>query len=446
MRRPERLGRSITLPLVGLVLSVVASCSGNAPTTEYGASTEDAGAGAAPTGATQGALATPSADTSRSIVQRGPRVQVSHAESSLPLRSLPDAKWAGEEDDEEHHVHRIPWPHKPEALAMTSKDPVLQSEVPIRNMPAAIRNFIGQGRTNSPTTITGTPPDTNGVVGPNHYVQTVNGGIEVWSKTGTVVAASKLVNSLWTGYVGTNAGNRCATDNDGDPVVVYDQLADRWFVTQFSINNFFGGAAPEFQCVAVSKTGDPTGAYWLYDFSYPALNDYGKFGIWPDAYYATFNMFNPSTQAFLGADICAYDRVKMLAGLPAAQQCFQQNNTVGGALPVSLDGPIAPPVGEPGFFSQFDYNTAPPLNTLDFWKFHVDWATPASSTLTGPTAVTVAAFTPTCAAVASGNCIPALPANAKLAQPGYYMMFVLDSQNVPSVATWVHLGPMRYGG
>ena len=134
--------------------------------------------------------------------------------------------------------------------------------------------------------------------------------------------------TLWTGYVGTNAGNACATQNDGDPVVLYDQLADRWFVTQFSLPNFDNNTGPSFQCVAVSKTGDPTGAYNLYDFQYSAvINDYGKFGVWPDAYYASFNNF--SATGSQGANVCAYDRAKMLAGMPATQQCVAKSALFG---------------------------------------------------------------------------------------------------------------------
>lgn len=252
-------------------------------------------------------------------------------------------------------------------------------------MPAASSSFPGQGHTVSPTTVTGTPPDMTIAVGPNHVVQTVNGGVMVWNKAGTVLQASRLLGSLWTGYGGTNAGNGCGTRNDGNPKVLYDALADRWFITQWSIPNSTTNAGPSFECVAVSKTGDPTGAYNLYDFAYQAaFNDAGQFAVWPDAYYASFNLF--STTSFLGALVCAYDRVKMLAGLPATQHCFQQSNTTFGLVPASLDGPVAPPAGEPGFFLGLG------TNALELWTFHIDWNTPANTTLTGPTTVAVASF------------------------------------------------------
>jgi hypothetical protein len=150
---------------------------------------------------------------------------------------------------------------------------------------------------------------------------------------------------------------------------MYDQLADRWVVTQFSLPKMNTAGGPSFQCVAVSKTPDPTGAYWLYDFKYNfSLNDYGKFGVWHDGYYATFNLFDRAgtSYSFKGTDFCVYDRAKMIAGQTATQQCFLQPLpanyvdcptdgspppvepfVIAGALPVSLDGNIrrrsAPP-------------------------------------------------------------------------------------------------------
>ena len=154
--------------------------------------------------------------------------------------------------------------------------------------------------------------------------------------------------------------------------------------------------------MAVSKTSDPTGAYWLYDYQYAGINDDGKFGIWPDAYYASFNIYvGPNGGGgLLGADLCAYDRVSMLQGLPATQQCFQQSSGVFGVLPSSLDGKVKPPSGEPAFFMSFG------SNVLNLWKFHVDWTTPANSTLSNPTILPVASFSPACVSTGSYFCVP----------------------------------------
>ncbi len=349
-------------------------------------------------------------DDSLSEVHRNPEVAVSHAESSPPLFLLPERPHTGPLVD--HEVK----PNPTLVRGPLRADPVLQDSAPQVFGPTALLDFFGQGNTVSPSTITGTPPDTNGAVGPNHFVQTVNGGLAIWNKAGTKVWGSSLLNVLWNGYVGTNAGNLCATNNDGDPVVVYDQLADRWLITQFSVPNNTG---PDYQCVAVSKTADPTGAYWLYDFKYAAFNDYGKFGVWPDAYYASFNNFGNS---FIGSDFCAYDRAKMLQGLTATQQCFQKGNTIFGVLPVSLDGKVPPPAGEPGFFMNFG------SNSLKLWKLQVDWTTPANSKLTGPTSIPVAAFSAACG---GGTCIPQ-PGGNNLDSLADRLMFRLSYRNFGS--------------
>src|SRR6266542_1744939 len=239
-------------------------------------------------------------DDSHAIVQQSPRVELAAAFVSPPFRDIPTSVPSAA--PVMHAPRRNPFPF---ARAAKS-DPVVQALVPpLAPLLPTVQNFLGQGATlggcifprpdmGEPPgcTSTGDPPDTNGVVGRNHYVQLVNGGIAVWSKSGDLLMGPKLLNTLWAGYVGTNSGNACAIDNDGDPVVLYDSLADRWFVTQFSLPNFESNTGPSFQCVAVSQTGDPTGAYNLYDFQYSAfINDYGKFGVWGDAYYASFNNF-----------------------------------------------------------------------------------------------------------------------------------------------------------
>src|SRR2546425_917640 len=129
------------------------------------------------------------------------------------------------------------------------------------------------------------------------------------------------------------------------------------------------------QCVAVSRTSDATGAYYLYAFPYTQFNDYPKMGVWPDGYYVTFNMF---TNVFQGAKVCAYDRAKMLAGQAATQQCFQLSSSYGSLLPADLDGTTAPPAGAP------NYLVNRLSGALGYWKFKVDWANAANSTLSGP--------------------------------------------------------------
>src|SRR5258705_219115 len=129
-----------------------------------------------------------------------------------------------------------------------------------------------------------------------------------------------------------------------DPVVLYDPMADRWVISQFSVTT-----TPFLQCVAVSTTPDPTGSYARYSFQYANFPDYPKMGVWPDAYYQTFNLFNAAGTAFLGTQICAYDRTKMLTGSAATQQCFTTSTAFGGLLPADLDGARLPPAGSPNY-------------------------------------------------------------------------------------------------
>src|SRR5205823_2032814 len=231
--------------------------------------------------------------------------------------------------------------------------------------------------------------DPNGAAGPNHYVQIVNSDFAIFNKAGTPVYGPVPTNTLWSGF-----GGGCQTNNDGDATVAYDRLANRWIISHFSVST-----TPFLQCVAVSSTGDPTGSYNRYAFQYANFPDYPKLGVWPDGYYTTFNMFNAAGTQFLGPEICAYDRAKMLVGQAATQQCFTQSTAYGGVLPADLDGSTPPPAGSPNYLVGLGTTSS----TLAFWKFHVDWATPANTTLTGPTAISVASFAQACS---GGTCIP----------------------------------------
>jgi hypothetical protein len=149
------------------------------------------------------------------------------------------------------------------------------------------------------------PPDTTGDLGPNHYVQWVNLRYSVYTLSrdasnnivgfNLVPGFPKNGNTIFQGF-----GGRCQTDNDGDPIVQYDQFADRWILTQFAVS-----ATPYTQCVAVSTSGDPTGTYFRYSYSFSTdFNDFPKMGVWSDGYYITYNMFKRG-RTFSGANVCA---------------------------------------------------------------------------------------------------------------------------------------------
>ena len=195
------------------------------------------------------------------------------------------------------------------------------------------------------------PPDTNGAVGPNHYVQTVNACFRVWDKAGNPITNT-------TSFVALFSALGCGSSINGDPITLYDQLADRWIISEFcTVAN-----PNDHQLVAVSKTNDPSGAYYLYDFPMPnnKFNDYPHLSVWSDAYYMTDNQFNQALNTFLQAGVFAFDRGKMLAGDPTASFVYfdtavlfppNTGNTgsdgIGGLLPASVDGYTPPPTGAP---------------------------------------------------------------------------------------------------
>ncbi len=237
------------------------------------------------------------------------------------------------------------------------------------------------------------PPDNDGAPGTTQYVQYINGGYIVFDKSGNTVLGPLSGNAFWTGF-----GGSCENDNSGDPVVRFDAAAQRWVVAQFAVD-----ASPFFECVAVSQTSDATGSYNRYAFQFADFPDYPKLGVWPDAYYLTFNNFNAQGTAFVGANVCAADRTKMLAGSAATIQCFQQNNQQFGMLPSDVDGATPPPAGTPNLVVEL---SADGSANLSMFKFHVDFTTPANSTFTGPTQIPVAAFTPLCPVQSRGACVP----------------------------------------
>jgi hypothetical protein len=249
------------------------------------------------------------------------------------------------------------------------------------------------------------PPDTNGDVGMNHYFQTVNTAFQIWDKAGNSLYGPVPNNTLWDGF-----GGACENTNDGDPVVLYDHLADRWFFSQFA-NVFTSG--PYFQCIAVSATSDPLGAWHRYSFKFPKedgeflFNDYGKFGVWPDAYLMTANLFLGA--GWGGTAVLALDREEMLVGSPATILYWNLGPTDwGGMLPADLDGP-PPPEGTPGYFvevqdSAWDPGQIP-QDRIQVWALDADWHTPGNSTLTRIANLAVKKFNGVLCGF-SRNCVP----------------------------------------
>jgi hypothetical protein len=234
-----------------------------------------------------------------------------------------------------------------------------------------------------PSNISGvSPPDPNGEVGPNHYVVMTNLSFQIFSKTGTSLFGPAANNTLWAGF-----GGPCQVENSGDPVVLYDQLADRWLLSQFT------SAGPNFyNCVALSQTSDPTGTYYRWAFTTGTnFPDYPKYGMGPSAYYISTREFQGVNGPFQGVGAYATNRAQMLAGNPNPQVISflappSPAYTVGdGLLPADLDGTTLPPAGNPEYYAGTMDNNGPygaPQDAITLWKFHVDFATPANSSFT----------------------------------------------------------------
>ncbi len=319
------------------------------------------------------------------------------------------------------------------------------------------------------------PPDTVGDVGPNHYVQCVNLACQVFNKNGTLAGPVFTLRALFAGSGGVGD---CSTLNDGDPIVNYDPLADRWMLSQFAVGNR-AGAGLAHQCIVVSQTADPTGAYFAYDFPVPEpyFNDYPKLGVWPDSYVMTAPLFEGPV---FGQGVFAFNRAKMLAGDPTAEAIFLDLTTshpgLGRILPSDVDG-IAPPAGAPNVLAGIAANElGDPQDGIRLLELKPNFSNPPATTLTElgfpGGSLAVAAFDPTFTQVA-GNCGFAFSARDDLEQPapancgmrldalsdrplhrlgyrnfGSYESYVfthtVDVNATPASATSGHLAGIRY--
>jgi hypothetical protein len=304
------------------------------------------------------------------------------------LRTLPYIPPSTEK--EERRLTRYP-PSQIQSHGKT--DPmraVRQSTQAAAAMPTPIATFAGMNSTQSGCSCL--PPDTDGDVGPNHYIQAVNSSIKIFDKTGTALNGTNgtTYNSFFSMLgAATPCGNN---QNDGDGIVFYDHLADRWVVSDFAFPAFPGVSF--YQCIGVSKTSDPVaGGWWLYalqvDPANPTyLGDYPKFGLWPDAYYLTVNLFSNNT-TFNGVRVYALPRSAMINGTgapnPGAVAFNVSPANLGdqySLLPATFRTGSPPPAGQPEWF--MDINSSAVAGTVETQvfvrRFHVDFATPANST------------------------------------------------------------------
>jgi hypothetical protein len=337
---------------------------------------------------------------------------------SPPLRSLKPIVTLSEEKGDDDPG--LPGPvndtrHDPDPVVQSSMGHGVFNSINVTAIPAAGASFDGLfNPAPSPFNTGPVPPDPNGDIGPNHYVQMVNTQFQIFTRAGASVFGPANINTLFTGF-----GGPCQTENAGDPVVLYDQLADRWLLSQFT------SAGPTyFNCVAISTTGDPTGTYYRYAIatggSSANFTDYPKYGIWPDAYYISTREFFQNT-TFSGNGAYALERAEMIKGNPSARVVSvilppggaNDYRNGDGWLPSDLDGYKLPPAGSPNYFVGSMDNGGPygaPADALNLFEFHVDWTTPLLSTFTFTSQLNTAAFDSIfpCAggSTPSRNCIP----------------------------------------
>jgi hypothetical protein len=296
-------------------------------------------------------------------------------------------------------------------------DPIVQTA----SSPAtaqALGEWEGLGSGYPGFSITAVPPDPNMAVGPNYIVQWVNNAFVVFNKQGQQVLAPVADSTFWASASCNQLGGF------SDPIVQYDRVADRWFVSEVGLPLAPGVFGQYAQCFAVSKTSDPTGAYYMWGYGFGSnLNDYPKVSVWPDGYYVTWNIFS-NGQSFLGPEACAFNRNAMLGGVAAPPYvCFTLSNQYGSLLTSDLDGSMPPPTGSPNFVMNID----PTSGALYLWKFHVDYATPANSTFTGTSLAGVAPFTAPCPS--TQDCIPQPATSQMLDAIGDRLMYRLAYRN-----------------
>src|ERR1051326_956071 len=176
---------------------------------------------------------------------------------------------------------------------VTGLDTAVQSgPIPASTSASPGLNFLGLGVGFPGFTPNAAPPDPNGAVGATQFVEWVNESFAVFDKSsGALLKGPVDGNQL---FQALGPSHPCAVNNDGDPIAQYDKANGRWILTQFSITN--GGSEGFWQCVAVSKTNDATGAFNVYAFQQPNFNDYPKLGVWNTGYFVPFNIFTNTFQ------------------------------------------------------------------------------------------------------------------------------------------------------
>ncbi len=252
-------------------------------------------------------------------------------------------------------------------------DPVRQTQMGDAVSDTTMQNFDGVGASGS------YPPDSDGDVSHDYYMQVVNARFAIYNKAGTKLMGPTLSSVIFNGLPNNS--------NDGDAVVLYDENADKWLFSQFSLPNYPNG--PFYQNVAISQTNDPRGTWYRYQFQFADMPDYPKLSVWGDGYYMTDHRFSSGSGTFLTPGAVAMDRSKMIVGDPtAAMITFNLPSSSWGPLPADCDSDF-PPAGTP---CPFAYLTSTATSNVRIYNFHADWVTPSNSTFAQAYNITLSPF------------------------------------------------------
>jgi len=209
------------------------------------------------------------------------------------------------------------------------------------------------------------PPDPTGAAGIDYFVQSVDSTYRIYEKEdGSSASGVYFLNSLWD------------DPGDGDPIVMYDRYAERWFISQF----YGAGGAPYGVQIAISTTTDPLGEYYLYQFDYTLFPDYPKYSVWSNAYFMSANVGS--------ADCSAFERDKMLVGDPTAGVIKMNFPTMplifNSIAPAYAEGAAEPDADEPCYFFAVQDNGLSGISTdhIKVMKAEVDWDNPETSSVT----------------------------------------------------------------
>ncbi|MEZ5082641.1 MAG: hypothetical protein R2750_04230 [Bacteroidales bacterium] len=220
-----------------------------------------------------------------------------------------------------------------------------------------------------------TPTDPTGAVGPNHFVNSWNSSFRIFNKSGSPLIPASSLSTIFPGTL-------------GDPIVMYDRYADRFFISEFFSNGFD---------VAVSQGPDPVNDGWyVYRFNTNTFPDYPKFSVWSDGYYITANKDQnaPTTNEV----VFALERDAMLIGDPTAQMVgFNLPGCITSGfyspLGFNCNGPTLPPAGNaPIVYMQDDVWSGVSTDHLKIWNINVNWTAPANSTISTPQIINTTAF------------------------------------------------------